>query len=246
MARRVLLVDPDLDALGELSATLRGNGFTVILADNIQSGVERAIEDAPDVILASVAVCHPGELTDLLKADPTLSRVPFIVLVGGVDEQGELPPGYARRADLEALMVKIVAAPPRSVPVEASQGEVRGDLSQVPLIDLLQLLSMNRRSGVLSVTTSLGAGEVRIAEGDVLDAVYRRLEGEKALYRLLGERDGSFAFVPGASSARRRATSSNWRIASITSIAVLISTRRSDVVAPGTKAKLPSRSPSSR
>jgi CheY-like chemotaxis protein len=203
MARRVLLVDPDLDALGELSAALRGNGFTVILADNVQSGVERAIEDGPDVILASVTICHPGELTDLLKADPALSKVPAIVLVGG-DEHEDLPPGYARRADLEALMVKIVAAPPRSVPVEASQGEVRGDLSQVPLIDLLQLLSMNRRTGILSVTTSSGAGEVRMAEGDVLDAVYRRLEGEKALYRLLGESEGSFAFVPGATTSLRR------------------------------------------
>ena len=56
---------------------------------------------------------------------------------------------------------------------------------------------MNRRTGVLSVTTAIGAGEVRMADGEVLDAVYRRLEGEKALYRLLGEREGTFAFVPG-------------------------------------------------
>src|SRR6476659_5518172 len=63
MARRVLLVDPDLDALGELSAALRGNGFTVLLADNVESGVVRAKQDSPDIILASVAVCHPGELT---------------------------------------------------------------------------------------------------------------------------------------------------------------------------------------
>jgi CheY-like chemotaxis protein len=203
MARRVLLVDPDLDTLGELSATLRGNGFTVLLADNIESGVERAKQTLPDIILASVAVCHPGELIDLLKADPELARVPSIVLVAGA-EDGTLPPGYARRADLDGLMAKIVGAPPRSVPVEASQGEVRGDLSQVPLIDLLQLLSMNRRTGVLSVTTSTGAGEVRMAEGEVLDAVYRRLEGEKALYRLLGESEGSFAFVPGGTASLRR------------------------------------------
>src|SRR5262245_38037265 len=181
MARRVLLVDPDLDALGELSATLRGNGFTVLLADNIESGVERAKQASPDIILASDAICPP--LTDQLKADPNLSKVPWIVLVGG-EQNGALPPEYARRADLEGLMAKIVAAPPRSVPVEASQGEVRGDLSQVPLIDLLQLLSMNRRTGVLTVTTSSGVGEVRMGEGEVHDAVYRRLEGEKALYRL--------------------------------------------------------------
>jgi hypothetical protein len=76
----------------------------------------------------------------------------------------------------------------------------------VPLIDLLQVLSMNRRTGVLSVATATGAGEVRIFEGEVLDAVYRRLEGEKALYRLLGERDGSFAFVPGGTASLRRVT----------------------------------------
>src|SRR5260221_4506784 len=128
MARRVLLVDPDLDALGELSAALRGNGFTVLLADNVESGFERAKQDSPDIILAAIAVCHPGELTDRLKVDPELSKVPSIVLVTG-PEDGVLPPGFARRADLDGLMIKIIGAPLRSVPVEVSQGEIRGDLT---------------------------------------------------------------------------------------------------------------------
>jgi hypothetical protein len=97
---------------------------------------------------------------------------------------------------------------PRPLPVEGSQGEVRGDLSQVPLVDLFQVLSMNRRTGTLSVTTGAGAGEVRIADGEVLDAVYRRLEGEKALYRLLGEHEGTFAFVPGGTVTLRRISES--------------------------------------
>jgi hypothetical protein len=74
----------------------------------------------------------------------------------------------------------------------------------MPLVDLLQLLAMNRRSGVLGVTTEGGAGEVRLAEGDVVDAVFRRLEGEKALFRLLGERRGHFLFVPGEAPTLRR------------------------------------------
>jgi CheY-like chemotaxis protein len=205
LARRVLLVDPDLDALGELSAMLRTNGFTVLMADNIEGAIERAKQTAPDIILASIAVCHPGELIDRLKSETELAKVPSIVLVTGA-QTDELPPGYAAREALDELMVKIVAAPPRSLPVEASHGELRGDLSQVPIIDLLQVLSMNRRTGVLSVATATGAGEVRIFEGEILDAVYRRLEGEKALYRLLGERDGSFAFVPGGNASLRRVT----------------------------------------
>jgi len=184
---------------------LRVNGFTVLMADNIEGAIERAKQAAPDIILASISVCHPGELTDRLKADTELANVPSIVLVR--DAQTDvLPPGYAAREALDELMGKIVSAPPRSVPVEASQGEVRGDLSQVPLIDLLQVLSMNRRTGVLSVVTAAGAGDVRIFEGEILDAVYRRLEGEKALYRLLGEREGSFAFMPGGNSSLRRVT----------------------------------------
>ena len=48
---------------------------------------------------------------------------------------------------------------------------------------------------------------MRLAEGEVVDAVYRRLEGEKAFYRMLGEREGRFAFSPGEPSAARRLTS---------------------------------------
>jgi hypothetical protein len=49
----------------------------------------------------------------------------------------------------------------------------------------------------LSINTPAGAGEVRIKNGEIVDAVFRRLEREKALYRLLGETDGTFSFVGG-------------------------------------------------
>ncbi len=243
MARRVLLVDPDLDALGQLAATLRVNGFTVLIADNIEGALERAKQAVPDVILASIAICHPGELTDRLKIDPELARIPSIVLVKDA-ETHDLPPGYAEREAIDQLMAKIVSAPLRAVSVEASHGELRGDLSQVPLIDLLQVLSMNRRTGALTVATAAGAGEVRIFEGEVLDAVYRRLEGEKALYRLLGEREGSFAFLPGGSPSLRRVTIG-------TSMLVMEAMRQFDEVArlrvelaPGGDALIASEAPS--
>ncbi len=109
MARRVLLVDPDLDAPGELSAALRGNGFTVLMADTIEGALERAKQTAPDIILASIAICHPGELTDRLKSDAELAKVPSIVLVKHA-EADELPPGYAAREAFDQLMAKIMLA----------------------------------------------------------------------------------------------------------------------------------------
>ena len=99
MARRVLLVDPDLDALGELSAALRGNGFTVILADNVDGALERAKQASPDIILASIAVCQPGELTDKLKSDGELAKIPSLVLVTGLDSRQDRERGMEVGAD---------------------------------------------------------------------------------------------------------------------------------------------------
>jgi CheY-like chemotaxis protein len=204
VAGKVLLVDPDLDALGQLSSVLRGNGFHVVLADSVHSAVERARETATDVVVAAAQVCGPGELPDQLRAIPELGKLPLIVLAPPPATGAAMSEGSAPRDDATMLMAKIASLLPRPLPVEGSQGEVRGDLAQVPLVDLLQILSMNRRTGALSVTTNAGAGEVRIGDGEVLDAVYRRLDGEKALYRMLGEREGSFAFVPGGTVALRR------------------------------------------
>ncbi len=49
---------------------------------------------------------------------------------------------------------------------------------------------------MLAVTTPAGAGDVRLVEGGVVDAVYLRFEGLKALARIVGESDGRFVFTP--------------------------------------------------
>lgn len=201
MGLRVLLADPDVDELAELSAILQARGFSVALANSVSSAIDRARDTRPDIVLAASALCRPGDLIDQLRADPKLASLPLVILVH--IRGGSLPERCIVRTDIDALVAAIVAAPTRDAPPE-SQGELRGDLSQVSLVDVLQLLTMNRRTGTLSVATPMGAGEIRLQEGDVVDAVYRRIEGEKALYRLLGERVGSFAFVPGGKPALRR------------------------------------------
>lgn len=202
MGVRVLLADPDVDELAELSATLQARGFTVALSNSIQSALDRAHDARPDIVLAASSLCRPGDLIDQLRADPKLANLAVVILVH--IRGGSLPDRCIVRTDIDALVAAIVAAPARDLAPESTQGELRGDLSQVSLVDVLQLLTMNRRTGALSVATVAGSGEIRLHDGDVVDAVYRRLEGEKALYRLLGERVGTFAFVPGGEPALRR------------------------------------------
>ncbi|WP_438025305.1 DUF4388 domain-containing protein [Sorangium sp. So ce233] len=197
----MLLVDSDVDALGALASALRARGLTVANANGAFEAVEQAFKRRPDVVLATRAIDEDSALADAFAAVPDLADTPILFLVDGAE--GELGPDDVLRGDVDHIVSRITEASPRGSKPTVLQ-ETRGDLEQVPLVDLLQLLAMNRRSGVLGITTPAGAGELRLSAGEVIDAVYRRLEGEKALYRLLGERDGQFAFSPGEPTSVRR------------------------------------------
>jgi hypothetical protein len=200
MARPVLLIEPDVDELGALASKLRAHGLEVAIADGLVSAAVRSEGARVGVLLVSSALASAPGFAEALAALPSLLALPRYVLVDGVGGRAEheLP-----RWDVE-LIAQRVHALGQSVPVAAAGGDFRGDLKQVSVADLLQLLGSNRRSGTLSLATPSGPGEVRLSEGEVVDAVYRRVDGEKALFRLLGEAEGSFAFVGGASVTVRR------------------------------------------
>lgn len=203
--RQILLIEPDVDLLGQLAEKLRARGLGVSLADDLPSALLRVRAHLPHILFIASSLAKLPEFIDKLLAEPGLVGVPRLILY-----PTELLPasqsdsvGYE---DLDRLVACALEVTPMSVPPESGQGELRGDIQQIALTDLLQLLSMNRRTGVLTISTPRGAGELRIADGEVLDAVFRRLEGEKAFYRLLGERDGTFVFSPGGPPTMARLT----------------------------------------
>lgn len=205
MSRRVLLVDNDVVALGALASALRARGITVFNAGEIFEAVEQAFQNRPDVVLAAKSLDAEGDLAEAFRAVPEIADTPLLYLVRA-GETEELGAGEVLRGDVDRVISRISDLSPRDSRSSLEQ-DLRGHLEQMSAVDLLQLLAMNRRSGVLAITTASGAGEVRLAEGEVIDAVYRRLEGEKALYRLLGEKEGRFAFSPGDPAPARVITS---------------------------------------
>jgi hypothetical protein len=69
-----------------------------------------------------------------------------------------------------------------------------------------------RSTGVLSVTTPEGAGELRFARGELVDAVYLSLDGVKAFLRLALEDDGDWVFTETTPLVMRRITTSTWEL----------------------------------
>jgi DNA-binding response OmpR family regulator len=204
MARSVLVVEPDLDALGELASKLRGLGLTVLLADDVNTALERLRTTRADAVLFSDRLEDlPGALAKLESTRELAAVVPFVLgsstADGPVSSRQPVPPDILTlpREAPEAIAQRLHALSRRHSLVPSMRDDFRGELQQVGVVDLVQLLAMNRRTGVLSLVTPAGAGELRIRDGEVVDALYRRLEAEKALYRLLAENAGTFAFTSG-------------------------------------------------
>lgn len=208
----VVIVANALDKDGELTDALS------VVPELAKTPVLRLHDTQPpelfdEVVPASMpdptwSTSEAGRASDPLDAGWELVADDDLTIVPSEDDPAPtslgspLPP-----IDLEPLIARIVQASPRENQSPPLQ-ELRGNVEQMPLVDLLQLLTMNRRSGFLRVTTASGAGEVRLAEGEVTEALFRKLDGEKAFYRLLGQKEGHFAFIPGPVLAPGRIGSS--------------------------------------
>lgn len=203
---RVLLVDHDVDALAHLASKLRERGIRVSLANGSQMACERARTGGYDVVLAARAVAEPADgaigVIDAMSIE--LSQVPPLLVLDDDSSNGGNDTRVCR-SDVERIVERIhelTKADDR--PPRMSLAPSAHALEHAALGDLLVVLSTERRSGTVTVTTARGSGEVRLVEGDIADAVYVRLEGKKAIARMLGERDGTATFTPGAPAIMRR------------------------------------------
>ena len=206
---RVLLVDHDVDALAQLAAKLRERGIRVSLANGSQMACERARTGGYDVVLAARNVAEPEDgamgVIDALSVELPLVP-PLLVLHDSGEGEGEVQhETRVHRDDIDRIVARIEQlAKPRDRANHGSLAPSAHTLENAPLADLLIVLATERRSGTLTVTTPKGSGEVRLVEGDIADAVYVRLEGKKAIARMLGERDGTATFAPGSPAIMRR------------------------------------------
>lgn len=98
-APRLLLIEDNPDVMEFLAACLRGR-YVLDFAYDGQSGIEKALEMAPDLIISDVMM--PGkngfEVCDALKNDERSSHIPLVLLTAKADIDSRLA-GLRRGAD---------------------------------------------------------------------------------------------------------------------------------------------------
>jgi hypothetical protein len=189
--KRVLLADPDPTVAGRLGPGLRASGWLLQVAADGAAALQAAILRPPMAVVfdEACALLDPEAFERLLRSNPRTARLPMLVVGDGPRAELLRP---SRAEGLLAWLRKVE---------EASAIEIEGHLSQLSLVDLLQIFSQHRRSGTIDLRFPDELGTLIVSAGRLVAIHGTRYEGEKALFRWLERQDGSFEFHPAREGA---------------------------------------------
>src|SRR5919112_6646736 len=85
----------------------------------------------------------------------------------------------------------------------------QGSLKELPLPDIIQLVSVSGKTGKFSLTRDADRGFIYLKNGQMVHSLVGDLIGEEAIYALAIWNAGEFQFNPGEEPDRQTITKSN-------------------------------------
>jgi DNA-binding response OmpR family regulator len=210
MASKILVVDDEPKWLRIVSLYLESRHYQVATALSGEEALEKIADDLPDVIIADIGM--PGmdgyELCSRLRTTDRTRTIPFIFFTArdqdqdrirarkiGSDDYLTKPCPLQRIAQsVESVMDRIEQA--RSISL--SDIGLNGRLDDIDLLDLVQMLELQQRTGALLLSHGERTGTLYFQDGIIIQADIRSPKREEPLFVLLGWKTGRFMFLPDA------------------------------------------------
>jgi CheY-like chemotaxis protein len=201
---KVLLVDDNPMVLGMLQGALTALA-SVTTSNDSADALLKAVDDPPDLLVSDYRM--PGmdgqQLVEKLKSRPKTAGISVILLASKADITERFSnqepvddfvekPFFLKEATQRIKRVIDKIALEKMAKTAPSDGVVRGSLSQMNVIDLVQSLEMGRKSCALTLTLDSDKCEMYFQEGQVSHAVYGSLTGDPAVFKVLGWTGGNF------------------------------------------------------
>src|ERR1700720_1630500 len=201
---KLLVVDDNPMVLAMLQQALTPLAI-VTTATDAADALLKAVDDVPDLLVCDYKM--PGmdgrQLVEKLRSRPATANFSSVLMASKTDIAERLSPLDAaddylekpfflkdatrrikRTIDRIALEKMAKTAP--------KDGVVRGSLSQMNVIDLMQSLEMGRKSCQLKLNRDGDKCEVFFVEGQVKHATYGSLIGDEAVFKVLRWTGGNF------------------------------------------------------
>jgi CheY-like chemotaxis protein len=200
---KILLVDDNPMVLGLLRQALSGLA-EVSIANDAADALLKAIDEPPDLMVSDYRM--PGMdgrvLLEKLKSRPGTAGIAVILMASKADVSERLSlqdpvEDYLEKPFFLKDAIRKIKRVVDRIALEklsrtASDGVLRGSLSQMNVIDLVQSLEMGRKSCQLTMTNGAEKCEMYFAGGQVKHAAYGSVSGDEAVFKVLRWTDGNF------------------------------------------------------
>lgn len=70
-----------------------------------------------------------------------------------------------------------------------------GDLDEIPVVDLMQLLNSSQKTGYIDITSDGESAQAYFHEGEIIRVCYNQLPDKEALFSVLGIKRGNFTYT---------------------------------------------------
>src|SRR3989304_938930 len=204
-SKKILIASGYKDKLATFAGYIKDKGFDILTATDGAAVLEIALNERPSVVVIDIVlpVIDGERVFKILHNNPHTAEIPFIF----IGHEAKDIKGFRRGVDflfLQPVKVEeifrrindVFAAGKGEVKDQIGDKEIEGRLSHISLGDLLQILHLNRKEGVLKVSYQDKEGLIYIKGGTIYNAAINNMEKEKALFRLLTWHDGKFEFSP--------------------------------------------------
>jgi CheY-like chemotaxis protein len=206
--QRILIADDDAKLLALLTSSLKKSGYETTEALDGEAALEQVKQEKPDLILADITMpkIDGFELCKLIRENPDTADIPFIFLTAK-GELNDRVKGLNLGADdyiskpfhISEVTARIKSILQRSamvtdVPEPEVETDLKGNLQQMSLAEILQTLGMAKKSGGLKIVKESQVGKIYFDSGDVVQASLEKYKSEEAVYRILAWDEGYFEF----------------------------------------------------
>ncbi|OQX95498.1 hypothetical protein B6I21_05120 [candidate division KSB1 bacterium 4572_119] len=208
MAKKtILFIMNESEYLSQLKENLELNGFEVIAEYNGRDGYETARKIKPALIIANFQISGLNgiDLCYMIRNSPTLSKTP-IVLFASLLNKDERIESYRNGADdillhstdvreaivrIENLLLNYEMLTKDNLKPTQS---LTGKLSDFKLIEILQLLNLNQKTGILTIYHEYADGQIIFNNGEITFALVQETNGEPAVKKMIEWESGIFIF----------------------------------------------------
>ena len=207
MKGKVLIVDDDPKIGRLLKFKLSKANYEAEYFNSGSEALERIPQIKPNLIISDIEMPQMNgyQFCEELRQDARTANIPFIFLSGKTDTNDQLE-GLRLGADdyvckpvkIDFLLERMGKVLNRAAKAKSfqSQADFSGNLSQMNLNDVIQIVESNHKSGELEFTASEGRtiGRIVFNKGNLVKAQFGVLEGAEAFYGLMDEDEGFFEF----------------------------------------------------